>query len=91
MGLNSERVIPKLARVPNPAKKSTKLGAGGFIRSFEQLEDGLSKGDFGRLEIVTVPELNREISKIQLTYLAQLFEARLQDSDFGPSKGQPPQ
>jgi hypothetical protein len=35
---------------PLPAKKSTKLGAGGFMRSFEQLEGGLSKGDFGERE-----------------------------------------
>lgn len=31
---------------PLPAKKSTKLGAGGIIRAFEKLEGGLSKGAF---------------------------------------------
>jgi hypothetical protein len=34
---------------PLPAKKSTKLGAGEFMR-LEQLEGGLSKGDFGERE-----------------------------------------
>jgi hypothetical protein len=37
---------------PLPAKKSTKLGAGGFMRSFEQLEGGLSKRDFEKREMV---------------------------------------
>ena len=36
---------------PLPAKKSTKLGEGGFMRSFEQLKGGFSKGDFGEREL----------------------------------------
>lgn len=36
--------------IPLPAKKSTKLGADGFMWAFPQLEGGVSKGDFGEWE-----------------------------------------
>jgi hypothetical protein len=35
---------------PLPAKKSMKLGAGGFMSAFEELEGGVPKGDFGKWE-----------------------------------------
>jgi hypothetical protein len=35
---------------PPPAKKSTKFGAGGVTSAIEEIEGGLSKGDFGRRE-----------------------------------------
>ena len=33
---------------PLPAKKSTKLGAGGFMSAVEEIEGGVSKGTFGK-------------------------------------------
>jgi hypothetical protein len=38
------------AAIPLPAKKSTKLGAGGVVGAVEEIEGGVSKGDFGEWE-----------------------------------------
>ena len=54
VGLQGAEAVPARqlrvgpAVVPLPAKKSTKLGVGAFMRAFEQLESELSKRDYKR-------------------------------------------
>jgi len=53
---------------PLPAKKSTKLGAGGFMSAVEEIEGGVSNRHFGKWEDVALRELIQVMNGLSLCH-----------------------